>query len=147
MFRVLIAEPHRSRLAATRRALRAIASTQGCSTFELAERRLRSAAPELLVTNLRLDPHRGIELVRLAEAPTRSVVYMVPADPFALREAQDLGAFVEFWPRMPSALPSYVGANLPPRDRRDVTVVDRRTLPRGGRRAADAGALGSATLS
>jgi hypothetical protein len=66
---------------------------------------------------------------------------MVPPDLGVLREAQEMGAFVETWPRVPAALPAYVGAQLPPRDRRDLLRVDRRTLPRGGRRAADGNAL------
>ena len=140
-FRILLAEPQRSRLAAMRHSVRSVALAYGCSNFESAERRLRAVAPNLLVTNLRLGAGPDLQLVQLTVPPTRCVVYMVPPDLGVLREAQDMGAFVETWPRVPAALPAYVGAQLPPRDRRDLLRVDRRTLPRGGRRAADGNAL------
>jgi hypothetical protein len=140
--RLLLAEGDRLRLLALRRSVRAIAHTYGCTSFRLAERRLRAIVPELLVANVRLGAYNGIQLVHLAEPPTRSIVYMAdPIDPFLLGEAQSLGAFIETLPRLPSALPSYVGATLPPHDRRDIRRIDRRSLPRGGRRAADSNTM------
>jgi len=53
--------------------------------------------------------------------------------------AQAAGAFYEHGTRAPKALPGYLTGTLPPCDRRDPTVVDRRCgqLFRGGRRSAD----------
>jgi len=52
-------------------------------------------------------------------------------------EGQDMGAFYESGTRLMRALPGYVRGALPPRDRRDILVFDRRISPRGGRRAVD----------
>jgi hypothetical protein len=57
------------------------------------------------------------------------------------REIRAAGAFYEVRPRLPKVLPRYVAAaaaRLPPQDRRDVGVYDRRRSGRaGGRRAVD----------
>jgi hypothetical protein len=94
-------------------------------------------SPEFLVTNIRLGANNGLHLVHLASGATRCIVYMEPEDPFLLREAQRLGAFVEAPRRLAFSLRAYLSAELPARDRRDPLRVDRRTVARGGRRAAD----------
>jgi hypothetical protein len=64
-------------------------------------------------------------------------VYDEPTDPQLAFEAQLIGAFYETTSRLQFTLPVYIHAQLPERDRRDVRHLERRTLFRGGRRAAD----------
>lgn len=117
-----------------------MADVEVCGDFDTARRLLLTAPPELLVTNLRLRAHNGLHLVYLASLsayPTRSIVYSRYGDAPLLREAQALGAFVESAHRVTFALPAYLGAELPGRDRRSAESQDRRKFFRGGRRAAD----------
>jgi hypothetical protein len=118
-------------------ALAAVARVAGYAGFQAGRARLLADPPELLVTNVRLREYNGIHLVMLAPASTRSVVYMDPEDPVLLREAQAVRAFVESPERLLLSLPSYVGADLHLADRRELRRFDRRTIARGGRRAAD----------
>jgi hypothetical protein len=117
--------------------IRDVASVDGCSDFATARMRLLEDRPDVLVTNLRLGAHNGLHLVHLADLSTRSFVYMEREDPVLLREAQRAGAFIEAVERLPSSARSFVRASLPDRDRRDYMILDRRQVPRGGRRAAD----------
>jgi hypothetical protein len=68
---------------------------------------------------------------------TRCVVYSDSDDLILAREAQRLGAFYERSSRLPVALPAFIKGALPERDRRDVQIVDRRLVSRGGRRTTD----------
>jgi DNA-binding NtrC family response regulator len=113
-----------------------------CSDFSTARARLRAEPPELLITALRLREYNGLNLVYLAAGaglPTRSIVYTEADDAGMAREIRAAGAFYEVRPRLPKVLPRYVAAlRLPPQDRRDVGVYDRRRSGRsGGRRAVD----------
>jgi DNA-binding NtrC family response regulator len=135
---VVIVEPDAGRLSLLVLALTGVARVVGYPDFQAARARLLLEAPELLVTNIRLREYNGIHLVMLASASTRSIVYMDPEDLVLLREAQRAGAFVESLERLMLSLPSYVGAALRIRDRRDLQRFDRRSTARGGRRAADA---------
>jgi DNA-binding NtrC family response regulator len=117
-----------------------------CSDFSTARARLRDAPPELLITALRLREYNGLNLVYLAASAglaMRSVVYTDADDTGMAREIRAAGAFYEVRPRLPKVLPRYMAAaaaaaRLPPQDRRDVGVYDRRRSGRaGGRRAVD----------
>jgi DNA-binding NtrC family response regulator len=112
-----------------------------CSDFFTARARMRAAPPELLITALRLREYNGLNLVYLAAGaglPTRSIVYTEAGDTGMAREIRAAGAFYEVRPRLPAVLPAYLSAVLPPVDRRDVGVYDRRRDGRsGGRRAVD----------
>ena len=134
---VIIVEPDAERLSLLLVSLTDVARVVGCPDFHAARARLLLEPPELLITNVRLREYNGIHLVMLASASTRSVVYMDPEDLVLLREAQRVGAFVESPERLLFSLPSYVGAALRIRDRRDLERFDRRSRARGGRRAAD----------
>ena len=92
-----------------------------------------------MVTNLRLEEYNGLHLVLLAasEGVTRSVVHSDRPDPYLVREAQTIGAFFERTERLLDAIGSYLNFSLPQRDRRSADRYDRRTVFRGGRRAAD----------
>jgi hypothetical protein len=111
-----------------------------CGDFLSARSQLLSAAPDILVTNLRLGEYNGLHLVLLATSDrgvTRSVVYSDRPDAYLIREAQNLGGFFERTERLPYALPGYVHFALPEKDRREASRYDRRAAFRGGRRGAD----------
>jgi hypothetical protein len=122
---------------ALQRALSPVADVATCGDFLTARQHVRQATPDLLITNLRLETYNGLHLVAHASPATRAIVYMDPADPGLLRVAQAAGAFVEAPQRVVAAAASYVGAGLPPQDRRAVNLSDNRySLPRC-RRASD----------
>jgi hypothetical protein len=116
-----------------------IAQATLCRDFLSARSQLLASAPDLLVTNLRLEEYNGLHLVLLAssEGVTRSLVHTDRPDPYLVREAQAIGAFFERTERLLHALVGYLNFNLPQRDRRNSDRYDRRTAFRGGRRAAD----------
>jgi hypothetical protein len=109
-------------------------------TFEAARGRLYDDPPDALVTNVRLKSFNGIHLAWLAHRSklrVRIIVYADPHDPALAREAQRAGAFYERQVLLPTALPGYLIGNLPPSDRRNPSVLCRRAIFRGGRRAVD----------
>ena len=112
-----------------------------CSDFFDARSRLRAAPPALLITALRLREYNGLNLVYLAASAglsTRSIVYTEATDTGMAREIRAAGAFYEVRRRLPVVLPAYLSAVLPPQDRRDIALYDRRHNARpGGRRAVD----------
>jgi ActR/RegA family two-component response regulator len=129
-------------LSAIQRAVGDVAEVEPCAEFRRARARLLTKPPDFLVTNLRLEAYNGLHLVLLAAGTgTRCIVYAANDDIVLAREAQNLGAFYERLERLPFALRTYVTALLPQRDRRDVAVLDRRLIFRGGRRSTDLSAL------
>jgi DNA-binding NarL/FixJ family response regulator len=135
--RVLVVEPNVGRRVALQRVLAPVADVAACADFVTARQHVRHATPDLLITNLRLETYNGLHLVAHAGPPTRAIVYMDPPDPGLLRVAQAAGAFVEAPHSLVAAAVSYVGAGLPPQDRRAVNVSTLRySLPRS-RRASD----------
>jgi DNA-binding NarL/FixJ family response regulator len=114
-----------------------------CRDFHTAREALIDFADspiEALITNLRLADYNGLHLVLLAREENRRarcLVYTDRPDTYLIREAQALGAFFERTDRLPYALPAFLRAALPERDRRDPDRSDRRVAFRGGRRAAD----------
>ena len=134
---MFVVDPNFGRLTALRRAFEPFAVADGCGHFAGARERLLIRPPDLLITNLRLHAYNGLHLVHLSKAPTRAIVYMDPADPMLLVEAQRVGAFTEAPSRLMGAAQAYLTAALPQHDRRAVDRYDRRATPRGGRRAAD----------
>jgi DNA-binding NtrC family response regulator len=135
---VLLVDSNASSLRAVQNALRLVAEVEAYSDFQAARVRLLVKPPDLLVTNLRLQAYNGLHLVHLAAAmPTRCIAYGEDDDLVLAREVQAAGAFYERSKRLLHALTSYVRATLPPQDRRRPTVIDRRQIIRGGRRASD----------
>jgi len=135
---ILVVDPDVEYLRAAQTALRFLAEVEVFSKFAAARARLLSSEPpDLLVTNLRLQAYNGLHLVHMATAQTRCVVYSTHDDLVLAREVQAAGAFYERSNRVSRALAAYVHASLPPHDRRSVTALDRREIPRGGRRATD----------
>lgn len=135
---LLVVDPNPEMLRAVQDALGPIADVDAYRDFRVARARLVSRPPDLLVTNLRLEHYNGLHLVYLtAGTQTRSVVYSTSHDLSLGREAQAIGAFFERWERLPRAVASYLYALLPHRDRRSLTMLDRRSVARGGRRCTD----------
>jgi hypothetical protein len=116
------------------------AEVETVADFPTARTRLFAAPPDLVVTNLRLGAFNGLHLAYLLASvdwPSRAVVYSEYLDVSLVREARRAGAFWERQRRLPYALPAYLDAGLPPRDRRDALRPDRRSAFRGGQRASD----------
>ena len=142
--RVLAVDSHRKWLDGLKERWSHLVEVEVCTEFSIARARLfETPPPDLLVTNLRLGPFNGLHLVYLAQSanlPTICLTYgehKNTTDVALAREAQLAGAFYEASYRLPHALPSYLQAELPERDRRDPARVDRRATFRGGRRATD----------
>jgi DNA-binding NtrC family response regulator len=139
---ILLVEPNATTSVVLQRGLAPMADVVASSSFQQARVVLRERPPDLLVTNLRLAAYNGLHLVLIATAGTRSVVYSTADfDRILALEAQRHGAFYELGARVHTALPAYLNAVLPARDRRDVIMVDRRSVSRGGRRAPDISTL------
>jgi hypothetical protein len=134
---ILLVDPDLDALRAAQSTLRFVADVEVSSTFAAARVRVLSNPPDLLVTNLRLRAYNGLHLVHMAAARTRCIVYSDHDDLMLAREVQAAGAFYERSRRLSRALAAYVHATLPPLDRRNLTVLDRRQMFRGGRRSAD----------
>jgi CheY-like chemotaxis protein len=134
---VLLVDPNPGMMRAAEDLLRVLAHVHVCVDFSAARDRLISHPPQLLVANLRLREYNALHLVLRARPETRCIVYSAYDDVGLAREAQAAGAFYERLLRLPLALVGYLSAELPPRDRRNVEVPDRRQFPRGGRRSSD----------
>jgi CheY-like chemotaxis protein len=135
---ILLVDPEPDRLLAAQNALRLLGDVSVYSEFRAARAQLLARPPDLLVTNLQLQAYNGLHLVHLTEGtPTRCIVYGTYDDRFLAQEVLSAGAFYEHSERLPRALASYVHAVLPPHDRRDPSVLDRRQTSRGGRRCSD----------
>ena len=121
------------------------AAVDAVARFETARDRLMSGAHDLLVTRIRLEAYNGLHLVHLAKLMGRSTKAIAYDEGTTLaRDVRAAGAFFELASRMPVALPSYIEAALPAVDRRAPGLSDRRSHPRGGRRAWDQHVLASA---
>ena len=115
------------------------------SDFASARHELYVCRPEVLVTNVRLGAFNGIHLAYLAKInkpETRAMIYGED-DQLLAGEVQSAGAFWVRTSMVRVALGAFLHASLPVRDRRDVHVVDRRGLFRGGRRTTDLQLLSS----
>jgi len=135
---ILLVDPDVDYLRVAQNALRFMADVEVSSKFAAARARLLSSRPpDLLVTNLRLQAYNGLHLVHMADERTRCVVYSNHDDLVLAREVQAAGAFYERSTQLSRTLAAYVRASLPPRDRRNLTALERRQSPRGGRRCTD----------
>jgi CheY-like chemotaxis protein len=138
--RVLLVTPHPEVQAHAREHLGGQADVDVCIDFATARTRLVEEPYDLLVTALRLGEFNGLHLVHVARAlrlPTAAVVFDTNFDQYLASMVQSAGAFYEHSHRVAAAAPTYLTAALPPRDRRDARVFERRSPPRGGRRRAD----------
>jgi hypothetical protein len=138
--RLLMVEPETSLRMELQQAVGNLAVIDADYGVPTARHRLLSTPYTWLITNIRLDAYNGLHLAylaRMAQTPIRILVYGEATDHVLAREAQDLGAFYELREAVSRSLPGYLTAPLPPTDRRDVRVRDRRLQFRGGRRSSD----------
>jgi PleD family two-component response regulator len=113
--RVLVVEPNVRRRLTLQRALSAVADVTACGDFQTARRHILAMAPDLLITNLRLQAYNGLHLMALAGASTRAIVSMDPPDPVLARAARAAGALVETPQRLAATAVSRIGVRQPPR--------------------------------
>ena len=78
-----------------------------------------------------------VYLAKLLYPSTPAIAYDEQVDLGLASEVRRACAFYELAHRLPIALPRYIDATLPAEDRRDPSIFDRRTSPRGGRRLWD----------
>jgi ActR/RegA family two-component response regulator len=146
--RVLLVEPNGVMRERLRRAAGRFGHIDADAAFPIARTHLLSKPYDWVVTNLRLASYNGLHLVHLATAagrPARFVVYADPRDLALAREAQRAGAFYETRDRVHRALATILRGTLPPQDRRNAEVRDRRRFMfRGGCRSTDG--MGPETL-
>jgi DNA-binding NtrC family response regulator len=93
-----------------------------CVGFTEARAQLRLTSPDLLVSNLRLCEYNGLQLVYLdirATTRTPAIIYTTRLDPTLAEDVQRAGAFYDTADCLAVSLRAYLGAELPPRDRRD----------------------------
>jgi len=138
--RALLVDPNANRLDLFRRQIPDGVDVTACTHFRAARECLLSISPQYLISNLRLGMYNGLHLAHLAahaRLATTCLLYDERLDLHLAFEAQLIGAFYETTSRMPFALPAFMQAPLPERDRRDWQRVDRRGLFRGGRRSTD----------
>jgi|SRR5215471_6194878 len=143
---VLIVEPDVRVGRALRTACTTAADVTLCDDFESGRSALEHAPPQILVTNLRLEQYNGLHLVLLSSTGgfnARCVVHTDRPDFLLIAEALAMGAFFERTDRLLLSIVGYIWGALPPADRRNPQRIDRRTVFRGGRRAADNKALAS----
>ena len=108
------------------------------NNFPDAHKRVVTAPPDVLVTNLRLEAYNGIHLVLLAApAGVRCIVYADRHDQVLARQAQEAGAFYTRIEDLRESLRDLLSRHLPDRDRRNPSLDDRRHVRRGGRRSSD----------
>ena len=138
--RVLLVEPD----GAVRERLRSVAGrfghVDGDAEFPVAREHLLSNPYDWVMTNIRLAAYNGLHLMHLAAArlPARFVVYADQQDVLLAREAQRAGAFYEARDQVRRTLAAYLRGTLPPHDRRNAQVRDRRRFMfRGGCRCTD----------
>jgi hypothetical protein len=137
---VLIVEPDSVLRLQLRNAVGSIAGVDADSGVPTARQRLLTTVHSWLVTNVRLEAYNGLHLAylaRMAKDPPNILVYGDEADLLLAREAQELGAFYESKAVIVRSVAAYLTTPLPARDRRDVSIRDRRLAFRGGRRSGD----------
>lgn len=137
---LLLVEPNDAIAASLADSARGVAEVHRHARFETARRELLTARDAVIVTNLRLAGFNGLHLVHLAATaaiPARAIVYTDDYEPDLALEVQRAGAFYETRECLQQALAAYLQHTLPPRDRRNPAVRDRRGRARGGRRCWD----------
>lgn len=141
MTHVLLVEPDPAVRRRVQRACAHLARVTACADFLGARARLLNAPHDVLISNLRLGEYNGMHLFLLAKTtsvPLRcAVMHTDRIDLYLIREAQRAGAFFERTDRLAYAVRGFLSGTPPPFDRRDPARIDRRTSPRGGRRAPD----------
>ena len=136
---VLLVEPNPPVADMIEESIRPLAQIYFHRDFESAKRRLGTLHFDFVVSNLRLGAFNGLHLAYAVNAvtPTRCIIYTDSREPALAQDVRRAGAFYEVADRLPVTLPAYLTGDLPPSDRRDPAIPDRRTPFRGGRRVWD----------
>jgi DNA-binding NtrC family response regulator len=136
---VLLVEPNPAVADMIEESITSMAQVYFHREFEAARRQLGAQRFDYVVSNLRLRSFNGLHLVYAvnAVAPTRCIIYTESREPALAQDVRRAGAFYEVVDRLPVTLTAYLSGNLPPSDRRDPGIPDRRTPFRGGRRIWD----------
>ena len=136
---VLLVEPNPPVADMIEESIRPLAQIYFHRDFESAKRRLGTLRFDFVVSNLRLAAFNGLHLAYAVNAvtPTRCIIYTDSREPALAQDVRRAGAFYEVADRLPVTLPAYLSGNLPPSDRRDPAIPDRRAPFRGGRRVWD----------
>ncbi len=137
---LLLVEPNDAVAATLARGVRDFVAIHRHTGFEAARRDILALPFAFIATNLRLAAFNGLHLVHLAATagrPPRAVVYTEEYDPLIGLEVQRTGAFYETRACLEVALAAYVRGMLPPEDRRNPAMRERRLGYRGGRRCWD----------
>jgi len=116
------------------------------SSFEKASEAIRMRGPLIVVAHAVIGKAQGVHLAQAAiraNTEAHSVIYGSLAELVLARTTFNRRVFFERQTFVRHSLPRYLTGALPPSDRREVRVVDRRTTFRGGRRASDLEALRS----
>lgn len=111
------------------------------TTFVGARREIETKRPGALVAKVKLGMFNAIQLAYLTKMKSpgaRAILYGDEADAVLGAEVQAASGFYERTQLVRHSLTSYLGSQLPERDRRNVLAIDRRNGFRGGRRATDA---------
>jgi DNA-binding NtrC family response regulator len=140
MQHLLLVEPNDEVAAILTERVRELAQVHRHARFESARTELLTVPFTFIATNVRLRDFNGLHLVHLAataNSPAKAIVYTDRYEPYMAHEVQRAGAFYETRDCLQEALAAYLRGTLPPRDRRDPAVRERRTRFRGGRRCWD----------
>jgi CheY-like chemotaxis protein len=132
-YRILIVEDHE----ATRQGLRALLSNAGyvvlsASTFAVGRRALAEQAPDLLIADLRLGDHNGLQLVAAASPAVPSIIVTGFPDLVLEAEALKFGARYVTKPIDPEALLLLIEETIVSAERRQsrgsTRLWDRKTV-------------------
>jgi DNA-binding NarL/FixJ family response regulator len=137
---LLLVEPNDNVAAILTERVRGLAEVHRYTRFESARTALLTVPWTFIAANIQLSDSNGLRLVHLAataHVPARALVYTDEHDPHFAHEVQQAGAFYETRECVQQALAAYLQGMLPPSDRRDPVVRDRRTRLGGGRRCWD----------
>jgi DNA-binding NtrC family response regulator len=140
MQHLLLVEPNDEVAAILTERVRELAQVHRHARFESARTELLTIPFAFIATNVRLRDFNGLHLVHLAataNSPAKAIAYTDRYEPDLAHEVQRAGAFYETRDCLQEALAAYLQGTLPPRDRRDPAVRERRTGSRGGRRCWD----------
>jgi hypothetical protein len=134
---IMLVEPNDALRSELHASLSRWANVEAHAQFDVARPRIKRGSYRLLVTNLRLGAYNGLYFAYMLPQTARVIVYTDAREPGLAREVHRAGAFYEVAANLPITLFAYLSPTLPPHDRRDPAIADRRGLGRGGRRSWD----------
>lgn len=137
---IVVVDSDHQRRRALERVLSLDAHVDGFADFVTARARLLADPPEWLATAHYLGAYNGLHLAHLVrglDLPTRVAVYGAASDRALVIETRMSGAVFVPDSHLESVLRAHLKGQVPAEDRRDPSYLDRRHIPRGGRRGSD----------